>query len=156
MGIPSVQTRQTPLGIPLFDGHVTKVAFGHDLDISFWEKTVTPPGLDGGDLINITTMWNETWRTMIPRALITLSEFTLTAAYDPDVYDEIRDILNNNGEVTVLFPDLSTLSFWGALRVFEPQTHEEGTQPEANITIAPTNWDGTAEQAPVMDEVAGT
>jgi len=158
MGAPVLSARLTPLGIPLFDGYSTTISFNADPDISFWEKTVTPPGIDGGDAIDHTTMHNSTWRTLGPRSLKTLTEFTLTAAYDPDLYDEICALLNVATSITVHFPDLSTLVFFGFLRLFEPGAHEEGAQPECTITITPTNWDpvNLVESAPVMTETAGT
>ncbi len=157
MGAPTATARQTPAGIRLLDGYQTLITFAGDPDISFWEKTVTPPGLDGGDAIPTTTMHNVLWRTMAARALIDLTELTLTAAYDPDLYDEIKAILNINDQITVTFPDGSTLAFWGFLRLFDVQSMEGGSPPEANITIQPTNTDGSgAEQGPVMTEVEGT
>ncbi len=157
MGAPTTTARSTPLGIKLDDGYSTKIACAADSDISFWERSVTPPGLDGGELIDTTTMHNTTYRTFSPRSLATMTPMTCSAAYDPDAYDEILAILNLNREWTVTFPDGSTLDFWGALIRFEPGELVEGTFPEATITIGPTNQDNDgAEQAAVMTEVAGT
>ncbi len=151
-------SRPTPDGIQLDDGFSTKINIAHDPDISFWEKSVTPPGLDGGDAIDMTTMHNVAHRTFSPRALTTLTEMTTTALYDPDVYDEVLAIINNPTTITVFFPDGSTLAFYGYLRLFEAAELVEGTPPECTVTIHPTNRDpadGT-EQGWVMDEVAGT
>ena len=159
MAAPATTVRTSPPdGIVLFDGFKTLIAFALDVDISFWEKTVQPPGLDGGDAIDITTMHNTLYRTMFPRKLITLTPMTTTVLYDPDVYDEIIAIMNTNGSVTVKFPDTSTLDFFGYLRTFEPADMEEGTAPEASIEIVPTNYDSTnnVEAGPVMSEAAGT
>lgn len=147
-----------PAGITLKDGYQTLITIAADPDISFWEKTVQPPGLDGGDPIDTTTMHNSTWRTLSPRALITLTECTLTVAYDPDAYNQIQDVLNTETTFTVTFPDGSTLAFFGFLRLFEPQSAEEGAQPEANITIQPTNYDpvNKVEAGPVLFDVEGT
>lgn len=155
---PSTTTRQTPSGIKLDDGFSTKIAPAADPDVSFWEKTVQPPGIDGGDAIDTTTMHNITWRTMAPRALKTLTECSVTAAYDPNLYNSILSLINLETSWTVRFPDGSTLDFFGFLKNFEPQEHQEGEQPEANITIVPTNQDPTtgAEAAPVLTNVAGT
>ncbi len=158
MAAPDTTARVTPDGIKLDDGFSTQIAFALDADIAFWEKNVQPPGLDGGDAIETTTMHNTAWRTMAPRSLTTMTECTVTAAYDPDLYDEILAIINVRGSITVHFPDGSTLDFFGYLRLFEPQDMEEGAQPEANITIQPTNYDpvNNVEAPPVMTEVAGT
>lgn len=146
--------RSTPLGTSLDDGYSTKIAFAADPDVSFWEKTVQPPGVDGGDAIETTTMHNTAWRTMAARALKTLTPSSLTAAYDPKVYDQIIALINVEGLITVHFPDGSTLDFYGFLRNFVPQSHEEGSQPECEIEIVPTNVNPAtgAEAAPTFTD----
>jgi len=159
MAAPATTARIAPVGIAFTDPYPTTIAFELDPNISFWEKSVTPPSVDGGDAIDITTMHNTTWRTMHPRTLLSLSEFTLVASYDEAVYTQIIAILNSNGGVTIHFPDSSTLDFWGYLRVFAPgENAEGGDQPTATITVTPTNWDTTnnVEAAPVLTAVAGT
>ena len=158
MAAPSATTRETPDGIPLRDGFSTKVTFESDPDISFWEREVTPPGIDGGEPVPQTTMHNLIWRTMRPRFLKTLTPMSLTAAYDPDLYDEALAIINVETTVTVTFTDLSTLAFFGYLQKFDPGNHVEGTQPDCGIVIIPTNWDhaSSVEAGPTMTEIAGT
>jgi len=158
MAAPATTTRATPGGIKLDDGYQTLIAFARDTDVSFWEKTVQPPGLDGGDAIDTTTMHNSAYRTFSPRALITLTEAPLVVAYDPNVYNNIIALINREGSITVTFPDGSTLDFYGFLKSFEPQPCAEGEQPEANIVIVPTNYDPAnyVEQGPVLTEVSGT
>lgn len=162
MAAPSPTARATPEGLKLDDGFSTLVTIGAtvgaDTDIKLWEKTVTPPGVDGGDAIETTTMHNTTWRTMTPRSLVTLTEMTFNAAYDPDVYDEVVAMINVETTITVTFPDGSTLAFFGFLKSFDPGECAEGTQPEATVTIVPTNFDSAndVEAAPLMTEVAGT
>lgn len=155
---PSTTVRQTPAGIMLNDGFSTKIAFQSDPDVSFWEKTVQPPGIDGGDAIEITTMHNTTWRTMVPRALKTLTEITGTAAYDPNVVNNVNSLINVNNDITVHFPDGSTLDFYGYLKSVEFGENTEGEQPELTYTIVPTNYDNVnrVEAGPVLTSVAGT
>lgn len=158
MGTPANTDRTTPAGTKLDDGFSTKIAFAADPDVSFWEKTVQPPGIDGGDPIDTTTMHNTAWRTMAARALKTLTESSLTVAYDPVVYDQIIALVNVEGAITVHFPNGDTLDFFGFLQTFEPDSNEEGSQPEATITIVPTNVDPSdgAEAAPNYITSAGT
>lgn len=157
MAAPSPVARQTPTGIPLADGFSTLITVNANPDISFWEKDVTPPGLDGGDPIETTTMHQTKWRTFFPRQLQTLTPVTTTVAYDPNVFAELTAILNINQVFTVTHPDGSTVAFWGMLQTYEPGTNAEGEQPEATITITPTNMDeNLVEQAPVYNDVPGT
>ncbi len=158
MTAPVSTPRVAPVGVFLEDGFSTKIAFAIDDNVSFWEKTVAAPGVDGGDVIETSTMHNTTWRTMAPRSLLTLTEFSLTVAWDPFVYDQIISLINADDSITITFPDGDTLDFFGYMRLFEPQDLEEGSQPEANITIVPTNTDPVdgSEEAPVLTATTGT
>lgn len=144
-------TRSTPVGVPLDDGYSTKIALANDPDISFWEKTVKPPGLDGGDAIDTTTMHNSTYRTFASRALSTMTDITITAAWDPQCYDSVLAQINVEQSITVHFPNGDRLDLYGFLRTFEPQDHVEGTHPEVNLTITPTNQDPTTRAETAAD-----
>jgi hypothetical protein len=158
MAAPTPSARVSPAGIKLKDGFKTVITFAADTDISLWEKNVTPPGIDGGDAVAQTTMHNVTWRTMAPRQLKTLTDFKVTAAYDPAVYTQILAIVNVETTVTVTFPDGSTLAFYGFLKTLEFADLVEGTQPELTATVVPTNFDPVnhVEAAPVLASVVGT
>lgn len=145
-------TRQTPLGTALDDGYQTLIAFAADPDVSFWEKTVTPPPVEGGDKIDVTTQHNQAWRTGAARSLKEMGEVSVTAAYDPQVYGQIIALINQNTLITVHFPDGSSLDFWGYLSSFAPSELSEGEQPEAEITIQATLRDNNGnETAPVYN-----
>lgn len=158
MGAPSVTARQVPTGYKLPDGFKTTIAFANKPAVQFWEKTVQPPGFDGGEKIDTTTMLNTTWRTMAARQLKTLTDCEVSAAYDPDVFPDILGLINVPQAITVHFPDNSTLAFYGFLQKFVPDAMEEGKFPEAKLTITPTNWDLSAgtEAAPVFTAATGT
>lgn len=157
---PPTTARGTPgpNGIKLPDGFKTTIAFALNSTVRFWEKTPKPPGVDGGEPIDQTTMLSTAWREMHPRSLKTLMPSTFKAAYDPAVYTDALTLINAPGGITVHFPDGSTLDFWGYLQKIEPDNMEEGKQPEASITIVPTNFDPAnhVEQGPVLTSVAGT
>lgn len=158
MAAPVATVRQDPTGIRLDDGYRTLVTFASDPNIELWEVSVTPPGLDGGDEIDTTTMHNDTYRTRSPRSLKTLTEFSMTVAYDPSCYTALLALINVETTITVTFPDGSTLAFFGFLKAFQPDALEEGSPPRASVTVVPTNQDPTSgvEQAAVLVSVAGT
>jgi hypothetical protein len=158
MAAPTPTTRGTPTGIKLDDGYRALITLSNNTTISFWEKKVQPPGADGGGPVDTTTMHNNTYRTMSSRALITLTEISVTVAYDPGIYTAIMQQINREQTITVLFPDGSTVAFYGFLQKFEPSDLEEGNQPEAKITITPTNYDPTnrVEAGPTITSVSGT
>lgn len=150
--------RQTPVGVKMKDGYQSLIAFAADPDISFWEKSVTPPGMDGGDPVDNTTMHNTTMRTMSPRSLKTATPSQVTVAYDPVVYDQIISLINVEGLVTIHFPNGDTLDFYGFLKSFQPGELVEGQQPEATIEVVPTNVNPStgAEVTPNYITAVGT
>jgi hypothetical protein len=135
----------------LRDGHGTKVAFTSTLT-KLEEVEVTPPGMEGGEPVDQTTMRNVKWRTSASRRLRTLTPMTLTAAYDPSALSELVDLINAPDElITVEYPDGSTYAFWGYIQNFSPEGLSEGNRPQASVTIVPTNLNGSGvETDPVF------
>lgn len=136
------------------DGHPTTISFGSTPSgetLLFWEKEVTPPGLNGGGPNDTTTMRNTTWRTMAPKHLISLTAGSFIASYDPEAFTQVLAMLNVNTQITVTMPDGATYVFWGWLNEFTPGASVEGEQPTATCSIEPSNTDtaGT-EVAPVL------
>lgn len=151
MSAPTHTARPTPSGQPMRDGYQTLVAFAANPNVLFWEKGVTPPGIDGGDNIEASTMHNTLWMTFGTPALQTLTDSEIRAAYDPALFDDILALVNVETVITIHFPDASKYSFYGRLRSFTPDELVSGTQPECTIVVAATNWDPSAntEEAPV-------
>lgn len=159
MAAPSPTTRGTPTGIMAPDGYQALITISGATTVSLWEKAVTPPGVDGGEAIPLTTMHTTRYRRFGPRALITLTPVSMSVGYDPAVYDTIISLVNSRTTtITIEWYDGSTLAFYGFLQKFEPQQLQEGAMPEANCTIVPTNWDPTnnVEAGPLMTSVSGT
>ena len=136
------------------DGHPTSIAFGSTPSgetLLFWEKEVTPPGLNGGGRNDITTMRNSVWRTNAPKKLISLTAGSFVASYDPEAFEQVLSMLNVNTQITVTFPDTGTYTFWGWLNEFTPGAATEGEQPTATVSIEPSNQnDSGVETAPVL------
>ena len=129
------------------DGHQTLIDIA---GATLFEQEVTPPSIEGGGAVEQTTMRNTVWRTKCPKSLKTMGDSGFTAAYDPAAYTTIAAAINVNQAITITFPDLSTLVFWGWLDSFTPNASVEGEQPTAECTIIPSNVDGAgAEIAPV-------
>ena len=134
------------------DGFPTLISFSaldSGVSLKLWEKEVTPPGMDGGGPNDTTNMRNTLYRTRSPKKLISLATMTFTAMYDPTVFAQLLSVLNVNQQITITFPDDTTLIFWGWLDKFVPNAVAEGSPPTANCTIEPSNQDSTgAEVAP--------
>lgn len=148
---PAPTTRVQPPGRPMEDGYRTLITFAADPDVKLWEKSVTPPGFDGGEAIPTSTMWNEVLRTFALPGLRTMSDASGRCAYDPAVYPQIEDLVNVETTITVRFPNGATLAFFGGLRTFTPGELVEGQMPEADFAITSTNTDPTtgSEASPV-------
>lgn len=131
----------------LDDGFKTIIEFLSSGALKLYEKEVQPPGVDGGGAIDITTMRNTTYRTFSPKSLLTLTEHTFEAAYDPAVYTEMIANVNVNQQIKVTFPDAATITFWGWLDKFIPNAHVEGEQPTATCTVIPSNVNSTGVEA---------
>jgi hypothetical protein len=159
MAAPPTTVRSAPTGFKLPDGYQTTISFALKPTVQFWERSVKPPGIDGGDPIDTTTMWNVSWRTRYARHLKTLTDCSGEAAYDPDCIPDLFAIINNVGGITIAFPDSSTLTFWGFLQKVEFGENKEGEMPVLNYTIVPTNQDPGAlggTEPPVYTPAAGT
>lgn len=160
MAVPTLSTRGTPSGIRMEDGFSTKISFASNPTVAFWERTVKPPGMNGGDAISTTTMHNVAVHTKAPRTLVDYDNITVNVGWDPSAFGagQIRTLINFRDSITIRFPDNSTLTFFGYLQHFEPGDFKEGEMPEATITIVVTNWDpmGRVEAPPVYVNVSGT
>jgi hypothetical protein len=151
MTAPAPTARVAPTGAKMRDGFSTKITLAVDTNIEFWEKEVTPPGIEGGEPINQGDMYNVAWELKIPQALKDMTEMAVTANYDPLCITSAAAAVNVMTTVTVKFPAGDTLAFYGYLRSFKPNPIKKGEQPTAAIVIVPTNFDPTAgaEAGPV-------
>lgn len=137
------------------DGFSTIISFALAPSVKFKEVTVTPPSVDGGGPVNTTTMRNTTWRTQNPKKLKTLGQMTSTVEYDPEAYNDVVALINQNGQITVTFPDGATVVFYGWLDKFVPGENQEGERPTATITVEASNQDADQnEVAPVYTAAA--
>lgn len=158
MAAPTTTARSTPVGYKMPDGWQTLIACSKRPAIQLWEISIKPPGVDGGDPVETTTMHNTVWRTRDRRHLKTLTESTFKAAYDPESWTDILYMINNPDSWTVIYPENSKLAFYGVMTKFEPDELKEGEMPTATVTITPTNWDyvNYVEAAPVFTDSVGT
>lgn len=159
MTAPAPTARGTPTGIPLENSFPIRVTIGANTTVSFWEKEIQPPGYEGGEAIDTTTQFNNQFRGMAPRHLITMTAMKGKAAYDPNVCTQIILLINKKTTITKTWSDGSTLAFYGFLKSFTPSNEAgDGTQPEADFEIQPTNIDPTSgvEEPPVFTNVSGT
>lgn len=157
MAAPVATARGTPSGLKMKDGYRSLITFAANPTISLWEKSVKPPGMDAGDKIDTTTMFNVDLRTFEPRQLITMTPGGATCAYDPGALSSIMAQIGRKDTITITFPDGSTWAFFGFLKSFTPGDLVEGTMPEATVEIEPTNMDTSdVERLPTVVSVTGT
>jgi len=150
MAVPATSIRGTPAGTRLKDGYQVLIAFSANLTVAFFEMTTQPLGLDNGDEIDITTQHNIALRQSAARSLRTQREMSSVVAYDPLVIDEIIALIGVEQAITLNFANSDTWDFFGYLKTFDPQSMEEGSMPEANISIMPIGRDPADDtEAPI-------
>jgi hypothetical protein len=151
MAAPVATARVTPTAKKPADGFKALLTIALAPNFEFWESSITPPGYDGGDPVDTTTMHNNAVRTKAPRDLIDMPDMTTSGLFNASIYTTIRAIINKPTTITIAWPDLSTLAFYGFVRVFAPGDLTEGGRMEGTITITVTNQDPTtgAEELPV-------
>ena len=160
MSLPSPTVRNTPPIAPMKDGHRSMFTFANAATISVWEKGMKPMGMDGGDMIDVNTMHTGTWFQQWPRAIIRTTPLNVRVGYITSQYPIIRQQINVNQAITQWFPSSHWVTFYGVLRLFDPEEMVEGTQPEAQMVLEATHWDpvGNVEHGPAWGTsgVSGT
>lgn len=139
----------------LTDGFPSRMVFSNadsGVELYFQEKELTPPGVDCGEMNDLTNMHNEAWRTFAFRKLKTLMESNMVCHYDPAFLEGIVDMIGENQEIQLTFPDDSYWVFWGGIRSFVPGALVEGQPPTAQVTIGVTNHNGS--DGALGDEIA--
>ena len=164
MAAPVATARLAPGGKQLIEGYKSLVTQANDTNIEFYEKSSTPPSLNNGDEIDFTTQHNTQFRTKAPRGyyestpLIDVGPVTMTAGYDPIIYDSCKTALGKPTTITYEWGDNSTLAFYGYLKSMEPEETSEGEDPTATVTYICTCWDhvNKVEASYVYVGVVGT
>lgn len=159
MSAPTPTARLAPPGTKLEDPFPTTVAISGSANINLWELSVKPPGVDGGDGIDTSTMFNTVYHTMSPRVLKKITDCTGKHAYDPAVLPDIVAVINQPRSITVHFSTGQTWTFWGYLKSFTPSDNARvGSMPEADTVFVVTNEDPTTktEEAPIYQAASGT
>ncbi len=128
----------------LKDGYQTTIGFsalasGIVFNVIAKEIGVTPPAIEGGGKIDLTTMRNSAARTFYPKQLYTIGDSSVVVAWDPTLYEEMAAVIGVDQEITITFPDTTFLTYWGTLDSFAPNELVEGERPTAVLTIIATN-----------------
>lgn len=158
MAAPSATARGTPAGKPLQSGHSTKITIALNPTISFWEKTVSGGGVNTGDKIDITTMFNTRYATFAPQPLLEPEDITATCAYDPNVLTQLNSVAGVETTLTVTHPDGSTEAWYGFIMSAVRGENTRGEQPTIEVTFGVSNWDASndVEAGPTVVSVSGT
>lgn len=128
----------------LFDGHKTRIIFllaPFDAGTLYFHRETTPPGMSAGGPNDVTVMENNRMRTFYPKKLITATAANISVQYDPAFYQSVDNLLGQNGQIQVRFPDDSVITFWGWLDEWRPNAAKEGEPPTAEIKIEVSNVD---------------
>jgi len=121
------------------DGHFTD---GYNCRISLvnqgitvYEKNVTPPGVEGGDPINITTNDNGDFQSFAPRSRKQKTPAQSEVTYNDTDLDALEAAVDQSDDILRVWPDDSTKLESGWLRSSIPNQTQEGEQPTTNLTF---------------------
>lgn len=126
----------------LTEGIPTMLTIG--IDNMVCEIEVTPPAIDGGELIPQDCMRSGPWGVALPRYRKRLLPFTAVVSWDPLVYGVNMGVVfgimrvNVNQTMNITFPDGRVFGFYAAVTKFEPGVLKDGERPTATVTISPT------------------
>lgn len=145
MSAPTASTRVPPSIPAMTNGFPIMLIFAEKPDVAFWNISITPPGVHGGDSIDTTTQENETWRTKAARILKELTNSKATANWHPEAYTDMKALCNKETSITILFPTSPQhgIVFWGYLKDGDPQEIEESSTdpPRIELEIVATMCD---------------
>ena len=124
------------------DGFGTRITFAA---LTFEEKSVKPPGFDGGDAIDITHNGTTERMRQAAQQLIKITDLTASVVYNTEEIDDIKAQINVEQPITVTFSEPAgptTAVAEGFLQSFEPDDQTRGDQPMAKMKIVYTGNDG--------------
>ncbi len=110
--------------------------------------TITPPGWDGGEAIDTTTLGNVKYRTKMAPTLIDIGAMSFTAEMDPA---KIHDApINLPGVIVITIPDIGTWTLQGYLKSITGDQMQVGERATCSgeIVITNTGSDGATETGP--------
>jgi len=116
------------------DGYGVRITL-ETSSLSFLETSVTPPGVDGGDGIDVTNNSKASYREMYPRTLKEITPISATVEYDPADIASIIAAINLAQDITVSFSAGDAVQVYGFLKSFTPSDQSEGEYPSADIEI---------------------
>jgi hypothetical protein len=110
---------------------------------TFRVKRMQPSGFDGGGRIDGTSMQSLRVRSGAPKSLMTGEQIKMTVYYDPILFRDMPGLMQRNGNITITFPDASSVVFYGWIEKFTPPDHQEGENPLAEIIVEISNHTGS-------------
>tara|TARA_R110000765_G_scaffold288759_2_gene384959 strand:+ start:629 stop:1063 length:435 start_codon:yes stop_codon:yes gene_type:complete len=123
----------------VMDGQSTTISVG---SATLQVISISPPAVQSGGEIDVTTMSNGTWRTKSPKKLHELGEVSFSALYDPAQIGTHLTSVGTNQQITITFADATTLVFDGWVDSFAPSEISEGEAPTVDVTIIVSNQSG--------------
>lgn len=133
----------------LMDGFPTIIGFSLG-SYHLYERTLDPIGYSMGGAIGVETMRNEAFRTQSPKSLVSVLAAGVKTAYLPTEIPLIINDIGENQTIAIVWPTGTSVTFWGWIEEFKPETLEEGKFPLADVKIEVSNLNNSGvETGPV-------
>lgn len=126
-----------------------QLGFSLDTSVQIELKSITPPSINGGGAINISTHSSVGWMQKAPKTLKDLGDLSATVAYDTAFVAEVMAMCQVEQTLTITWKDGATLVFRGWLDAFNPSAlSSEEDQPTADIVLIASNRDAAGAVSP--------
>lgn len=142
---------RTPGGRALEKGYQCAILLANIPTVELFERTVQPPGLEGGEKVDISTQHNVTVKTYAPQDLKEVTDSQMVCGYDPACLATLLAQINVPQKITLYFPNGDTWLFDGYLKNFAPNAMSPTAMPEATCTIVATNVDSDSTTGAEID-----
>lgn len=123
-------------------GYNIQVSFSLLEGVTLHCKSVTPPSMEAGEPIDVTTNSTVGLKAYVAPDLAEPGEMSFTAAYDPAMDTQVKAILGKKGITTITYGECSNRATSESyqfedtyIKSWAPQAMTMGTMPEVQITI---------------------
>jgi hypothetical protein len=124
----------------LKDGIGTIMTFGKGPNFPLYgEVELTPPGVNMGGPIDLIGLRTVGWAPAAAQSIKRLQPLNVKIMFDPELVPTAYTFMGRNQVISVRWPTLATLNWYGWIEDLNFEPHQPGQRPLANMVIQPSN-----------------